>query len=367
MGRAMALAERGGGGTSPNPMVGCVIVDGEGRILGEGYHARAGGPHAEAVALAAAAAAGRDVRGATAVITLEPCAHLGRTASCAQALAAAGIGRVVYAMGDPADGKGGKEQLAAAGIPSTGGVCEAEARRLNEAWLHYVEAGRPFFHLKTAQTLNGRVTRGREGERWVTGPESRAAVHRLRRRHAGILVGVNTVLADDPLLTVRAEPVADGDEPAWPAVQPLRAVLDSHLRVPAGSRLVQSVAEGPLLIFCAAGGHSEREAELEDHGVEIVRVPTAGKGLDLMAVAEDLAHRGVTGVFVEPGPTLATALLEAGLADRWTIFLAPDWVTARGALPLLLTTAPHVGFSLADAEWDLHGRDASVSGRIRGV
>ena len=184
MERALALAERGGGGTAPNPMVGCVIADAAGRILGEGFHARAGGPHAEIEALRAAAAAGRDPRGATAVVTLEPCAREGRTPPCVDALVAAGIGRVVFATEDPHTGSGGAARLEEAGVPTESGLLRAAAERLLEPWLHFVRTGRPFLHLKSAVTLNGRVTRGADGPRWVTGPEARAAVHRLRRRSA---------------------------------------------------------------------------------------------------------------------------------------------------------------------------------------
>ena len=367
MDRALALAERGGGGTAPNPMVGCVLADGAGRILGEGFHERAGGPHAEVAAIEAARTSGHEVRGATAVVTLEPCAHQGRTRPCVGVLLDAGIARVIYAMSDPHEGKGGAARLAAAGVSVAGGVREAEAQRLNEPWLHSIETGRPFYHLKTAQTLNARVTRGREDVRWVTGSWARAAVHRLRRRYAAVLVGVGTVLADDPLLTVRAWPdEGNGDgEPLWPDFQPARVILDSSLGTPVSSRLLSTADSAPVWIFCGPEASEARASELAARGADIVRVPHIPAGLDMESVSRELATRGITGVLVEPGPTLATSLLESRIVDRWTMFLAPEWVTARGAQPLLLTDAPHTGFALEGAEWEIHGRDASVSGRVR--
>jgi len=364
MRRALALAERGGGGTAPNPMVGCVLVAADGTVIGEGYHRRAGGPHAEVVALEAARAGGHDPAGATAVVTLEPCDAHHRTPPCTVALLEAGVASVVYATSDPHVGKGGADRLRAGGVRVTGGVLEAEARRLLEPWLHFVATGRPYFQVKTAQTLNARVTRGREGEPWITGPEARRLVHRLRRRERAVLVGAGTVLADDPLLTVRDWPAPE-EAAEWPDIQPVRVVLDTRLRTPLDSRVVATTEEAPVWIFAGEDAPADRERELVARGVEVVRVATVRSGLDLVAIAEELARREVPGVLVEPGPTLATAFLEAGLVGRWTMLLAPDWVTERGALPLLLTDAPYVGFELVDPEWSIHGRDAAVTGRVR--
>lgn len=366
MRRALELAERGGGATAPNPMVGCVLVGSGGTVIGEGHHRRAGGPHAEMEALEAARKAGQDTGGSLAVVTLEPCNAHHRTPPCTEALIEAGVARVAYAVSDPHLGKGGAERLRAAGVETVGGILEPAGERLVEAWLHFVESDRPFLHVKTAQTLNARVTRGRESERWVTGIEARRAVHRLRRRHRAVMVGVGTVIADDPLLTVRdwPPPEAAGD---WPTVQPIRVVLDSRLRTPPESRLASTAREFPLWIFAAEDPPPDPEWELVATGAEVIRVGGGRAGLDLEAVLTELARREVTGVLVEAGPTLATALLEAGLVDRWTMFLAPDWVTERGALPVLLTGAPHVGFELTDAEWSIHGRDGAVTGRVRRV
>lgn len=362
MARALDLAERGGAATSPNPMVGCVVVDSDGAVLGEGYHRRAGEPHAEVEALAAAANAGHDVHGAVVVVSLEPCDHEGRTPACSLALIRADVGSVVYAVADTHNPGGGRA-LEAAGVPVIEGVCSAEARGLNEAWFHASEAGRPHFHLKTAQTLNGRVTLARNGEPWITGPAARAHVHRLRRRTAAVMVGVGTVVADDPRLTVRDWPPADAKD-SWPEVQPLRVVLDTRLSTPLDSRLVTSVDQGPVLILCGQDADPARIHELESTGVDVTALPTSEEGIDLHAVAGELMRRGVTGVLVETGPTLATAFLQAGLVDRWSMFVAPEWVTSRSALPLLLSDRSGADFHLVDARWSVFDDDACVTGRI---
>lgn len=368
MTRALALAERAGGASAPNPMVGCVIADDDGRIVGEGYHARAGEPHAEIIALERVSSARRALRGTTVIVNLEPCAHYGRTRPCTDALIAAGVKAVVYAIEDPHDGRGGAARLRVAGVEVRSGVGEAPARRLNESWLHWAATRSPFFHLKVGQTLSAHMTRGEEGGRWITGTAARACVHRLRRRQAAVMVGIETVLVDDPVLTVRDWPprLAGFMDPApevvWPHVQPRRIVLDSHLRLPLGSRLVAGVATSPVLVFCRDDADRNSQAALEQVGIEVVRTASSARGLDLMAVARALGERGVTGVLVEPGPRLAASFFEAGLVDRWTAFLAPDWVGREDALRL---PVPATGITLEDLEWDIVGRDAMVTGRIR--
>lgn len=365
MRRALALAERGGGATSPNPMVGCVLASDDGRVLGEGYHGRAGGPHAEILALRAAREAGHEVSGATAVVTLEPCAHHGRTPPCTEALIEAEVARVVYAHEDPAEGKGGAALLRAADLEVVAGVERDAARRLNEAWLHFARTGRPFVHVKVAQTLSGHVTRGTGGARWITGPEARAAVHRLRHRHPAVLVGSGTVLADDPVLTVRDWPPSEtDDDPPWPDVRPLRVVLDARLRVPLQARLVASASDTPVVLYTAADAPRDRVRALTARGVEVVSAPPGEEGgVDPAAVLDDLADRGIRGVLVEPGPTLARGLLDARVVDRWTAFVAPDWIGASDALPLVVSDDPFE-LALVDAEWSRHGRDVAVTGRL---
>ena len=222
-------------------------------------------------------------------------------------------------------------------------------------------------HLKSAVTLNGRLTRGAKGPRWITGDEARRAVHRLRRRHAAVVIGIGTALADDPLLTVRDwSPqglAGDTDFSSWPRFQPLRVVLDTELRLPAGSRLAVSVDEGPVLVLCAERADRDREALLAAQGVEVERVASGVGRLDLDSVAAALARRGVTAALVEPGPALAAGLIAAGLADRWTVFVAPVWEPSDDALPLVLANGTPV--DLDDPVWETHGADASVSGRVR--
>jgi diaminohydroxyphosphoribosylaminopyrimidine deaminase/5-amino-6-(5-phosphoribosylamino)uracil reductase len=367
MDRALALAERGGGATAPNPMVGCVIAAPDGRILGEGFHRRAGENHAEVEALAAVRAAGGDPRGMVAVVTLEPCARQGRTPPCVDALVAAGVREVVFGVEDPHTGKGGARRLQEAGIDVRGGVQARAIRLLIEPWLHFIRTGRPFMHLKSAITLNGRLTRGARGPRWITGDDARRAVHRLRRRHAAVVTGIGTALADDPLLTVRdwppRRPLSDDADLPWPAVQPLRVVLDTQLRLPLGSRLATSAVQGPVLVLCAERADREREAALASQGVEVERVGSAAGRLDLGEVAAALSRRGVTGALVEPGPALAAGLIAAGLADRWTLFVAPVWEPSDDAIPLVLANGTPV--ELEDPVWEIHGPDASVSGRVR--
>jgi len=359
MRRALDLAERGGGGTAPNPMVGCVLLDDRGETLGEGWHARAGGPHAEVVALQEAIRLGRDPRGATAVVTLEPCDHHGRTPPCVDALLAAGVARVAYALDDPDVGGGGGRRLAAEGVEVISGLLAAEAADLVEDWLHHVATGRPFVHLKTALTMSGHATRGVDGERWITGTEARRAVHRLRHRHRAALVGIGTVLADDPRLTVR-----DWAPSGGAAVQPVRIVLDPRLRLPLEARLLADLDEAPLWVVTREGGSVDREARLRERGVEVVRVRSASGRLDLPAVLEALEARDVTGILAEPGPTLARALLAGRLVDRWTVFVAPDWVADPSAVALFGEGRPPVDIRLTNAVWRSCGRDAMLTGRL---
>ncbi|MBW3660241.1 MAG: bifunctional diaminohydroxyphosphoribosylaminopyrimidine deaminase/5-amino-6-(5-phosphoribosylamino)uracil reductase RibD [Gemmatimonadetes bacterium] len=371
MRRALWLAERGGGATSPNPMVGCILLGVGGEAIGEGWHARAGGPHAEAVALEAARAARRDPHGGTAVISLEPCAHHGRTPPCADALVEAGIARVVFSLGDPAAGSGGATRLREAGVEVVEGVLAEESRRLNEAWLSFEESGRPLVHLKVAHTLSGHVTRGAGKARWISGPAAQSAVHRLRRRHPAVLVGIGTALADDPLLTVRDWPPAGGpvddptrDDHPWPDVQPIRVVLDSGLRLPPESRLVGSTEEAGLLVLCGESAPAERREALVERGVEVDRIGSGESGLDLAAVLGELARRGITGLLVEPGPTLAAAFLRSGLTDRWTAFVAADADVAGDAVALYGPAGPLPPFDLEDVRTATHGRDVEISGRV---
>jgi diaminohydroxyphosphoribosylaminopyrimidine deaminase / 5-amino-6-(5-phosphoribosylamino)uracil reductase len=304
--RAVALAETARGRTSPNPAVGCVLVR-DGRIVGEGATAPVGGPHAEAVALGHAGGA---ARGATAYVTLEPCAHHGRTPPCADALAAAGVVRVVYAHPDPnPPATGGARTLTGCGVDVAGPEQVGDRFRATvaaqlEGFLTVVAWGRPHVTLKLAQTADGHLT-APAGGRWITGPAARRAVHRWRAALDAVLVGVGTVLADDPRLDVR-HGVRD-------ARHPRPVVFDSRLRTPVEAAVVRRGA----LLLCGSAAAAPRRAELEAAGAEVVEVPTdTDGGLALGPALRTLAECGIDTVFAEPGATLARALLDADLVDR---------------------------------------------------
>ncbi|WP_338104319.1 bifunctional diaminohydroxyphosphoribosylaminopyrimidine deaminase/5-amino-6-(5-phosphoribosylamino)uracil reductase RibD [Streptomyces barkulensis] len=326
MRRAVALSARGLGSTSPNPVVGCVVLDAAGRVAGEGWHRRAGGPHAEVHALAEA---GEAARGGTAVVTLEPCDHTGRTGPCSRALIDAGVTRVVYAVADPTpDARGGADTLAAAGIDTEGGLLAEEAAEVNAPWLTSVRLGRPYVRWKYAATLDGRTAAADGTSRWITSGAARADVHRLRAEADAVLVGSGTARADDPHLAVRGVPGA---------VQPLRVVADTGARaVRPGARVLDG--EAPTLIAVADDLPDAATAHLDGHA-EVVRLPRAagtGGGLDVAALLAALHDRGVRSVLLEGGATLAAAFVAARAVDRVTAYLAPALV---GAGPAALADA----------------------------
>ncbi|MFJ8647837.1 bifunctional diaminohydroxyphosphoribosylaminopyrimidine deaminase/5-amino-6-(5-phosphoribosylamino)uracil reductase RibD [Streptomyces sp. NPDC093546] len=318
MHRALALAARGLGSTSPNPVVGCVILDASGHEVGAGWHERAGGPHAEIHALRQA---GVLARGGTAYVTLEPCNHTGRTGPCAQALIEAGIARVVYAVADPnPQATGGADTLRAAGIEVVPGVLAAEAEAGNAAWLTSVRLGRPYVLWKYAATLDGRIAAQDRTSRWISSAESRADVHRLRAEADAVVVGAGTARADDPHLAVRG---IEG------AVQPLRVVVDTEATaVKPGARVLDDAA--PTLIAVA----EDAETRLP----EAVRLPRSadGRGLSVPALLAALHDRGVRSVLLEGGPTLAGAFVAAGALDKVVAYLAP---VLLGAGPAALADA----------------------------
>lgn len=319
MARALALARRGLYGTDPNPRVGCVIVN-AGRVVGEGWHARAGEPHAEANALAAAGAA---ARGATVYVTLEPCRHQGRTGPCTRLLTEAGVARVVAAVvdADPRTAGRGLAELAEAGIAVESGVLHAPAAALNVGFLSRHRRGRPFVRLKLAASLDGRTALASGESKWITGPAARRDVQRLRARSSAVLTGIGTLLADDPALTVRSAELLDGAGEAPPPRQPLRVVLDSRLRTPGAARMLGE--PGKTLIATAGGGEERDARELAHRGAEVVRLGGADGRVDLSALMAELARREVNEVLAECGPTLAGALLEAALVDELVVYVAP--------------------------------------------
>jgi diaminohydroxyphosphoribosylaminopyrimidine deaminase/5-amino-6-(5-phosphoribosylamino)uracil reductase len=321
MARALELAAGGLGLTSPNPAVGAVLVR-DGRVVGEGYHQRAGGPHAEAVALAAAAAT---ARGATCYVSLEPCAHQGRTAPCAEALIAAGVARVVAACADPNPRVNGRglARLQEAGVEVTVGLGEAEARALNRAFFTFVTAKRPHVTLKSAMTLDGKIAAWDGASRWITGEAARHEAHRLRFLADAILVGIGTVLRDDPELTVR--------RPDLPAKEPWRVVADSRLRTPLGARVLRAGDPGRTVVACAAPAPRRRAAALRERGVRVLELPRDGRRVALPALLGALAEMEVLAVLAEGGGELGAALLDAGLVDRVAFFVAPRLLGGRTA------------------------------------
>ncbi len=327
MDRALELAARGVALTSPNPMVGAVLVR-KGKIVGEGFHTYEGVRHAEIVALETA---GEDARGATLYINLEPCCHMGRTGPCTNALISAGVERVVVAMMDmnPAVAGRGFKHLRAAGIEVITGLREEEARRLNETFAQWIITRRPLVTLKSALTLDGQLVlpnpRGSRRPplkgRWISSPESRAEVQRMRHVSDVLLTGIGTVLVDDPLLT---------DRSGLPRRRKLlRVVMDSRLRLPLRSKLVRS-ADGDLLVFTRAREDSPKARALRRAGVEVVRIAARGARPGLRAVIAELGRREILSVLLEAGATLNSAALAAGIVDKMRVFLAPKIAGFKG-------------------------------------
>lgn len=353
MAQALRLAERGLYTASPNPRVGCVLVQG-GNVAGEGWHERAGEPHAEIHALRAAGGA---ARGATAYVTLEPCSHHGRTPPCADALIGAGVARVVVAMQDPNPQVSGQgmAKLRAAGIAVECGLMEVAARELNMGFFARMTRGLPWVRSKIGMSLDGRTALANGASQWITGEAARRDVQHWRARSCAVLTGIGTVLADDAQLNVRDMAVTR---------QPLRVVLDSHLRMPSGARILQG--GGKTLIYAAQG---EQSAALRNSGAEIAVLPDAAGKVDLEAMLRDLAQRGINEVLVEAGSTLNGALLRAGLVDELLLYVAPQLLgdAARGIAQLGELTALEQRIDLDWQDIRQVGADLRILARIKGV
>jgi diaminohydroxyphosphoribosylaminopyrimidine deaminase/5-amino-6-(5-phosphoribosylamino)uracil reductase len=335
MARAIALAERGRGRVSPNPLVGALVVA-DGEVVGEGAHEAFGGPHAEVAALQAA---GARAKGATLYVSLEPCAHRGKTPPCTEAILAAGVGRVVFAVRDPcAEARGGAETLQRAGVSVTGGILATEAARGNAAFLWRHGTGRPFVTLKLAVSIDGRIAAAEGVRTRLTGPDAEAETMRLRAEHDAVLVGGGTARVDDPRLTVRP--------PALAGRAPVRVVLDSRARLAPTSRLVQSSGKAPVLLMTAPDADVERLSRLEAAGVEIEQVPRdpAG-GLDLDLALARLAGRGLGAILCEGGAELAGRLVEGGHVQRLVLLVAPTTLGPAGV--------PSLGRRGGADEWHL--------------
>jgi diaminohydroxyphosphoribosylaminopyrimidine deaminase/5-amino-6-(5-phosphoribosylamino)uracil reductase len=310
MARALQLAGRGQYSAHPNPMVGCVIVKND-VAVGEGWHERAGEPHAEINALAAA---GRNSRGATAYVTLEPCVHHGKTPPCAEALINAGVSKVIVAMDDPFDQVAGRglATLRKAGVETEVGLMQSGAKSLNAGFVCRVTRNCPFVRLKVAASIDGAVAMKSGESQWITGPDARNDVQRLRARSGAIMTGIGTVLADDPSLNVRMEGLASSGS------QPLRVVLDSRLRMPATAGML---AQQGVTLVCCTG--DQDHSPLEKAGAEVCSYASEGAKVDVGAVLEDLARRGVNDLLVEAGPALMGHMLEKDLVDELVIYQAP--------------------------------------------
>jgi diaminohydroxyphosphoribosylaminopyrimidine deaminase / 5-amino-6-(5-phosphoribosylamino)uracil reductase len=321
MRRALALAARGLGETSPNPAVGCVIAR-AGRVVGEGFHARAGSAHAEALALQRA---GARARGATLYVTLEPCAHHGRTPPCAPLVRESGVARVVAALRDPNPLVAGQglALLRRAGIAVDTGLLGPEAARLNERFLAWAARGRPFVLLKAALTLDGRIATASGHSKWITSPAQRREARRLRRLHDAVLVGSGTALADDPLLL----PTPRTRRPV------LRVVLDSRLRLPPRGRLVATAGPRTPVLALSCAGDTARRRALEESGVEVAEVAGEGGRVSLPAALEALRARGVTSLMVEGGGEVLGSFLAARVVDQVALFRAPLLLGGRGSRP----------------------------------
>ena len=346
MHRALTLAGRGLESTDPNPRVGCVVAQ-RGRVIGEGWHERAGAPHAEVMALQAA---GAQAAAATVYVTLEPCSHHGRTPPCVEALTAARVARVVYAIADPnpqVNGRGA-QALREAGITVEAGLLAAEACELNAGFIKRMQHGVPFVRLKLAMSLDGRTALADGTSRWISGEEARHDVQRWRARSSAILTGVGTVLADDPRLDVRLAAEGDGARR-----QPLRVVLDAQLRTPPGARLFGSPGE-VLILTSLASPNDARAARLSERGARVESLPAENNRLALPAVLARLAELEANELLVEAGATLAGEFISHALIDELLIYVAPKLLgpAARGLveLPPLAQLADAPQFSLLEMQ-----------------
>lgn len=360
---ALRLAARGLGHTSPNPVVGAVIVA-NGRLVGRGYHQRVGGPHAEVHALNEA---GRRARGATLYVSLEPCVHLNkRTPPCVPAIIKAGIRRVVVAMRDPNPSVRGRgvRALRRAGLHVDVGCLREEAARLNESYNHRLRTGRPLVTVKAAMTLDGKIAAAGGESRWITGEAARRDAHRLRARADAILVGIGTVLADDPRLTVR---LGRRQGPARAGARPLRVVLDSRLRFPLRAKMLWEPSGGQVIVITTSRAHDARIKKIEHQGARVIQVAADRRGVSLPAALRTLADLGVNHVVVEGGAEVNAALLQGRLVDRLVLYMAPKLLGGRDALSVIGGSAPRLAdaISLDDVTITKIGPDLRVEARIR--
>lgn len=349
---ARRLAERGRYSVAPNPLVGAVVAR-DGSVVSEGWHSRAGGDHAE---IAALDEAGRKARGATLYVTLEPCNHYGRTPPCVEAILRSGISRVVVGNLDPNPRMQGRSVrlLREAGV-EVEVAGDPNFERQNEQYVHHMRTGRPFVHLKLATTLDGRIAASGGDSRWVTGEEARKRAHELRAEAGAVLVGANTVRADDPMLTARDLRVRP------PRIT--RVVLDPHLKMSPESTLAKSTNEAPVVVFTAEPAPDGRRRALEERGVEVVETPRSEEGLDLSHVLRELGGGGIRGLLVEGGGETATRFVRKGFADKLTLFYAPKLIGSEGVpmIGVLRVTKMAESLQFSVSEVEKVGEDVAVT------
>jgi diaminohydroxyphosphoribosylaminopyrimidine deaminase/5-amino-6-(5-phosphoribosylamino)uracil reductase len=352
MKHALSLARRGIGGTSPNPAVGCVIVR-DGTVVGEGWHKKAGAPHAEVHALRRA---GERAHNADVYVTLEPCSHFGKTPPCADALVDAGVARVFVGMVDPNPLVGGKgiDKLRAAGIEVVTGILERECRRINEAFIKHVTTGLPFVILKSAMTMDGKTATASGDAKWITSEKSRRYVHKLRAMVDGIMVGVGTVMADDPLLTCRTR---------GKKKDPVRVIVDSRLRIPGNARVLRLESEAKTCIATILR-ESEKIDELRTLGVEIISCRENGGRVDLQDLMRKLGGMGIQSLLLEGGRELAGEAVRLGLIDKFLLFYAPKLLCGEGMGLFGGSGAARMGDArkLRDVQIHRFGEDFMVEG-----
>jgi diaminohydroxyphosphoribosylaminopyrimidine deaminase/5-amino-6-(5-phosphoribosylamino)uracil reductase len=355
---ALELAAKGAGYVSPNPMVGAVVVKDD-RVVGQGYHQVVGGPHAEVNAIDDA---GDQAKNATLFVTLEPCNHQGRTPPCTRKILDAGIRQVVVAMVDPNPhvAGGGNAFLISRGVDVICGICEAEAVELNESFVKYMRSKHPFVVLKMAATLDGRIATRTGDARWVTGPQVRAFVHQLRHDMDAIMVGVGTVLADDPELTTRLE--------KGRGVDPIRVVLDTHLNISSDIRMLNLSSASETLIVCGPDAPAEKMTRLKDKGADVWEVPLKEGRIDLEILMDRLGERGITSLLVEGGAQVAGSALKAGIVDKVHYVYAPKILGGEDGIPMCAGQGPEKMndcMPLRDTRVSRVGDDILVTGYLK--
>lgn len=355
---ALKLAQRGIGSVEPNPAVGAVLVK-AGQVIGKGWHKQFGGPHAEINALEDCKKLAVNPQGATMYVTLEPCCHHGKTTPCTNAIIYAGLAKVVVATIDPSEHANGAglKQLRSAGIEVQTGISETEARLLNAPFMKFAATGKCWVILKWAQSIDGKVgwADKTDGGRWLSGQQSRDDVHKLRQRSAAILVGINTVLADDPLLTARPDI----------GKQPTRIVLDSRLRIPLDSRLLTTTHESPVLVVTSAeSAHTDpqKRDQITGRGAEVLACPDTGRS-NLYYLLDELSNRGIAQLLVEGGPTVIASFLKERLTDQIIVYITPKVLGAAGGLGISPSMAEFTeSFDLCHVDTRQFGEDVRLSG-----